>query len=315
MKCTKCGEQINESAVFCSHCGEKVVKEPVKNDKKTNKKLFVLFVVEIVFVILMILGISSYYNKHFSNQHATQNEFKDLVNGKNYILKDATQSYGDNSIKSYDFATVKSEDLGIHYIVADGNHNADKVFNNLYHQIESQKQSGSIRTVSVDLINYNYYSLENGGNYFVVVKNDNTIFAATGLSQYKDEINAMVENLGFGYPSSILYVIAAIVIIIFILMIVVMWRIFVKAGVKGWKSLIPFYNYYCLSKITFNKGWLFILLLITPINFIFMLIIFYKLAKRFGKSTAFAVCSAFFPYITMQIIAFDNSKYISYDNE
>ena len=50
-------------------------------------------------------------------------------------------------------------------------------------------------------------------------------------------------------------------------------------------------------------------MLITPINLIFILILFYKLAKRFNKSTLFAVLSIFFPYITMQIIAFDSSKY------
>lgn len=93
-----------------------------------------------------------------------------------------------------------------------------------------------------------------------------------------------------------------------------MWKIFVKAGIEGWKSLIPFYNCYCLSELTFNKGWLFILLLISPINIVFMLVMSYKLAKRFGKSTIFAICSIIFPYITMQIIAFDDSKYLDFND-
>lgn len=309
MKCSKCGSQLENDANFCTSCGEKVVKEPVKNNKKTNQKLLVIFAVEIVLVILMIIGISSYYNKHFENTYATQNEFKEKLTQKGYKVENAKEE-GSKGIVSYDFATTNGKDLGFHYIVADNDRNANKVFNNLYYQIGSQTQSGFINEVSVDLINYNYYALENGGNYYVIARNGDTVFAAMGLSQYKDEINTMIEEFGFGYPSSILYVISVIVIVIFILMIVVMWKIFVKAGIKGWKSLIPFYNYYCLSKITFNKGWLFILLLITPINFVFMLVIFYKLAKRFGKSTIFAVCSIFFPYITMQIIAFDQSKYI-----
>jgi len=309
MKCSKCGSQLENDANFCTSCGEKVVKEPLKNDKKTNQKLLVIFAVEIVLVILMIVGISSYYNKHFENTYATQNDFKEKLTQKGYKVEDAKEA-GSKGIISYDFATIDGKDLGLHYIVADNDKNSMNVFNNLYHQINSQSKSGFISEFTVDLIDYSYYSLENGGNYYAIARNDNTVFAATGLSQYKDEINAMVEDLGFGYPSSILYVISAVVIVIFILMVIVMWKIFVKAGIKGWKSLIPFYNYYCLSKITFNKGWLFILLLITPINFVFMLVIFYKLAKRFGKSTIFAVCSIFFPYITMQIIAFDKSKYI-----
>lgn len=313
MKCTKCGEQVNENDGFCSHCGEKVFKRvvdaTVKNDKKTKQKLFVIFAIEIVLVILIVLGISGYYKGNFENKIITQNEFKNILSQEGYNVRDAKEE-GSNGIKSYDFATIDSQDLGIHYIVADNDKNAANVFSNLYYQIESQSKSGFIREASIDLIDYSYYSLENGGDYYVVARNGDTIFAATGISKYKNEINTMVEEFGFGHPSSALYIIAVLVIAIFILMIVIMWKIFVKAGVKGWKSLIPFYNYYCLSKITFNKGWLFIFMLITPINIVFMPVTFYKLAKRFGKSTAFAVCSIFFPYVTLQIIAFDNSKYI-----
>lgn len=310
MKCNKCGNIVRENDSFCTNCGEKINREVLTKQKpETKKKIILIFVAEIILVILIALGVSSYYSKHFSNTYATQNEFKDLINSKNYILEDATQSYDSKSIKSYDFAT-NGKDLGIHYIIADGNQNADKVFNNLYRQIESQKQSGFMYTSSVELIDYSYYSLENSGNYYVVVKNDNTIFAATGVSKYKDEINTMVKDLGFGYPSNIVYIIFGIVILVLILMYVVMWKIFVKAGKKGWQSLIPLYNCYCVSKIAFNKGWLFILMLITPINLVFIPITCYKLAKAFGKSTGFAVCSIFFPYITMQIIAFDNSRYI-----
>ncbi len=310
MKCDKCGNKINKSDKFCSYCDERVVnneKDIVKNDQKTKKKLFTIFAIEIILSVLVVLGYSSYFDK----KYATQDEFRNLVQSKNYTVEDVKNT----DVKVYDLATTNGKNLGLHYIIGYNNSNASKVFNSLYYQINSQKKNGSISTVTFDLMNYNYYSLENGGSYFVVVKNGNTIFAATGSSQYKNEIKAMVEELGFGYPSNILYVIIAIAIVIFILTIVVMWKIFVKAGIKGWKSLIPFYNYYCLSKIAFNKGWLFILLLITPINIVFMLILSYKLAKRFGKSTAFAVCSILFPYITMQIIAFDNSKYISYEKE
>jgi len=309
MKCHKCGSQVNENDDFCSSCGEKINKEIKTDTTKTKKKLFIIFIIEIILVILMAIGINNYYRNNFDNKIISQNEFKEILTQDGYALKDAKEE-GSTGIKSYDFATVASQDLGIHYIVADNNKNSINVFNNLYSQIKSQSKSGFINERSIDLIDYNYYSLENGGDYYVVARNGDTVLAATGVSKYKNEINDMVKEFGFSYPSSILYVITVIVILIFILMIVVMWKIFVKSGRKGWQSLIPLYNYYCLSKITFNKGWLFILLLITPINFVFMLVIFYKLAKRFGKSTAFAVCSIFFPYITMQMIAFDKSKYI-----
>lgn len=273
---------------------------------KGNKKLFAIFITEIVIVILMALGIVGYYNKHFNDQYATQDEFRNLVNSKNYTVEDLIRS----DVKVYDLASTKDKELSLHYIVANSGKKANKVFKSLNYQINSRKQSGLMNVISVDFFNYNYYSLENGGNYFVVAKNDNTIFAAAALSQYKDEINTLVKDLGFSYPSNTIYVILSIVVVIYILMIVVMWKIFEKAGVKGWKFLIPIYNCYCLSKISFNKGWYFIFMLITPINILFIPATIYQLSKKFGKSTLFAVLSIFFPYITTQIIAFDDSKYI-----
>ena len=43
------------------------------------------------------------------------------------------------------------------------------------------------------------------------------------------------------------FLIAALVFYVFV--IIALWKIFEKAGVKGWKSLIPIYNFYCFLKI------------------------------------------------------------------
>ena len=43
------------------------------------------------------------------------------------------------------------------------------------------------------------------------------------------------------------FLIATLVFCIFV--IIALWKIFTKAGVKGWKSLIPIYNIYCFLKI------------------------------------------------------------------
>ena len=41
----------------------------------------------------------------------------------------------------------------------------------------------------------------------------------------------------------------------FILMVIAMWKIFTKAGEKGWKALIPIYNIYIYFKIAGMKNW------------------------------------------------------------
>ncbi|MCI9110208.1 MAG: DUF2116 family Zn-ribbon domain-containing protein [Bacilli bacterium] len=309
MKCGKCGRSINENDDFCSNCGEKINKENKPNNTKTNKKLIIIFAVEIFLVFLVILIINNYYSNSDSKA-ISRNEFKEILTEKNYKIEDVTNESGADDIESYDFASAK--DLSIHYIVADSNITAMDVFNSLCYQIKLKEKSGFI---SEYLIDDSYYSLENGGYYYVVSRKDNVLFSAMGIDGYKNEINKMVEEFGFGYSSNIMYGFIGVVIGIWIILFIALWKIFVKAGEKGWKSLIPFYNCYCLSKIVFNRGWLFILMLITPINLVFIPVTCYKLAKTFGKSTAFAVCSIFFPYITFQIIAFDNSKYIDFKKD
>lgn len=277
---------------------------------KGNKKLFTIFIVEIIIVGLITLGIVSYYNKNFGGKIASINEFNELLTSNNYKVEDVSKNYINSSIKNYYLATKDGENLGVHYIKANDKKSATNVFNSLVKQFKSTK-SGFSSTVSVSLFNYEYYSLENNSNYFMIARKDDTVLATTGLSKYKSEFNNILKDLKFDYPTSAFYIIGSVVLIVYVLFAIVTWKIFEKAGIKGWKSLIPIYNCYCLSKIAFNKGWYFIFMLITPINILFIPVTCYKLSKAFGKSNLFAVISIFFPYITNQIIAFDDSKYIN----
>ena len=58
-----------------------------------------------------------------------------------------------------------------------------------------------------------------------------------------------------GVVGTILVVTIISVIIAYILQIIAWWKIFVKAGEKGWKALIPFYNVYIFYKIVGMKNW------------------------------------------------------------
>ncbi|MBR3169163.1 hypothetical protein IKF23_01850 [Candidatus Saccharibacteria bacterium] len=55
-----------------------------------------------------------------------------------------------------------------------------------------------------------------------------------------------------------------------VLVIVAEWKIFEKAGEKGWKSLIPIYGQYILFKIVGAKAWFWGLLCISIITSIMM---------------------------------------------
>ena len=126
-----------------------------------------------------------------------------------------------------------------------------------------------------------------------------------------------VNNLAGGLLAG--YIVGLIIgsLIVCVFGIIVMWKIFVKAGKPGWAALVPFYNGYVLFEITWGKGWMFLTMfaaIIPIIGYIAVLVILVltmlKLAKAFGKDTGFAVGLILLSLIFMAILAFDSSTYL-----
>lgn len=114
--------------------------------------------------------------------------------------------------------------------------------------------------------------------------------------------NDIFANIGTGTWVS------AVIIAIFSL--ITTWIIFKKAGQPGWAAIIPIYNLIIMLKVVKLDWWhIFILLFVPFATVVYAIIIRLKLAKLFGKSTAFGVLSIFFPIITDAIIAFGEAKY------
>lgn len=103
--------------------------------------------------------------------------------------------------------------------------------------------------------------------------------------------------------------------IVTVLLVIAWWRIFVKAGEEGWKSIIPFYNTYTMFKIAWGNGWLFLLCLIPCVNAIVMIILEWKTCKAYGKGVGFFIGMLFLPNIFYLILGFDSSVYIGPNGE
>ncbi len=96
-----------------------------------------------------------------------------------------------------------------------------------------------------------------------------------------------------------------------VFMIVCMWKMFEKAGEPGWAAIVPLYNAYVMFKIAWGNGWKFLLLLIPIANIVFAIMLPFKLAKAFGKSSGFGAGLLFLSVVFYPILAFDNSiKYV-----
>ncbi|MEZ5013450.1 MAG: DUF5684 domain-containing protein [Chitinophagales bacterium] len=91
-----------------------------------------------------------------------------------------------------------------------------------------------------------------------------------------------------------------------------LYLLFTKAGVAGWKALIPFYNLYICTKITDKKWSWFIMLLIPVLNVVIWLLLANELSKVFGKESFWAYVGAMmFPYIYLPMIGMQQHvKYV-----
>lgn len=139
----------------------------------------------------------------------------------------------------------------------------------------------------------------------------------------------------YNYNYEVSYPVIAAYALVALISIVCMWRIFSKHyGVAGWKSIIPFYNVYTMSRFTFNNGLVmfypaftifvgmaFLFLLNSPagliiysvfafIALVLSAVISFKFAKQLNDSTLFAVLYILIPVIGLPCIAFsENTAY------
>lgn len=118
--------------------------------------------------------------------------------------------------------------------------------------------------------------------------------------------DVLYQTIGAGVAIAYLIVI----LVISILTLVALWKIFVKAGKPGWACIIPFYSTYCLFDIAWGNGWLFLLSFVPFVNIVVMIMMYFKLAKAFGKGTGFGFGLLFLNTIFVLILGFGSAEYI-----
>lgn len=113
---------------------------------------------------------------------------------------------------------------------------------------------------------------------------------------------------GFGFT-----IIFAILFCIFLF--ACMYKIYKKAGKKGWEAIIPIYNMIVLMQIVGLPTWYIVLYFIPFANIYVMFKTYIELAHKFGKSTGFGVLMIFFSFVCLPILAFGDDKYNGYNEK
>ena len=132
-----------------------------------------------------------------------------------------------------------------------------------------------------------------------------TLPYTTGLDTTTFSLEALFAFLG-----AFLGIIIAAVATFSLIMLIANWKILTKAGEKGWKVLIPFYNYWTFFKIAGLPPALSLLLLVPVVNFVVLIVFYVYLSRAFGKSGFYALGLVFLNFIFTLILAFDKSVYI-----
>ena len=119
--------------------------------------------------------------------------------------------------------------------------------------------------------------------------------------------NGVSSGLAAGFSAAYLIVL----LVVFVLLVIAYWKIFEKAGEAGWKSIVPIYNTYIITKIATGNGLLFLLILIPGVGaLIWEILLAVKLSKAFGKGVGFILGLIFLPNIFWLILGFGGSQYI-----
>ena len=140
--------------------------------------------------------------------------------------------------------------------------------------------------------------------------------------------------LGVGVLASLIMVFAVIAAIGSLIYVICRWRIFTKAGEKGWKALIPYYATYTEYSITWIGILGIVMLLLFPVSgyltstyevaslmYIIGTVLglvasvigfmqFHKLSRAFGHGFGFTLGLIFLNPIFMLILAFGKSQYV-----
>ena len=92
--------------------------------------------------------------------------------------------------------------------------------------------------------------------------------------------------------------------------VIVMWKIFKKAGYPGWASLVPIYNLYIALKIAGLPGWTILLTFVPVVNIIIIIIMPFGTAKNFGKGFLYGLGMFLLPLLFYPLLDFSDAEYV-----
>jgi len=289
----------------------------ISREKKTEQRSLKkrIFSVAVVLGAALILGACGM----LLDEPMERTLFEEVMRENNLAIIDATELWDDDGSHGIDIA-LEAEEERFSIILVEYNsiEYARADFRSLRAGIDEVVEGAQFGTTTVDVGNRNLYSLTSGGIYYYLLRVDDSILYIRALTEHRDEVSEIMSQLGiergggFDFASlvPIILIIFVIAMVPGLVVIISLWKIFKKAGKRGWESIVPFYDSYTMYDITWGNGWYFLLEFVPGMGWIIWILTCLKLAKSFGKDTGFGVGLIFLYVIFLPILAFGDAKYI-----
>jgi hypothetical protein len=87
------------------------------------------------------------------------------------------------------------------------------------------------------------------------------------------------------------------------------WRVFQKAGVPGWGSIVPLYNCYLWTKVAGKRPGFTLLLWFFVTGIVAWPIVMYHTARKSRRSRLFFLDLIFLPYIFLPVLGFGPAEF------
>lgn len=140
----------------------------------------------------------------------------------------------------------------------------------------------------------------------------------------------MFRYFGSVFPAALLW---TIIIVWYVLLAAGLWKTFEKAGVSGWKALIPIYNFYILFEIAWQGKMFWVWLLfevigavldfycyngfglylswaLSLVGSIMLAVLWYNVSLAYGHGLGYFLGLYFLNPLFIMILGFGSSRYV-----
>ena len=128
------------------------------------------------------------------------------------------------------------------------------------------------------------------------------------LAQGNDAVDELASTALYGGIAA-LAIFAVLGAVLGLVTIAGIWATFNKAGIAGWKSLIPIYKQVLLLQIANKPTWLLILFFVPLVNLAVVIWVSIDVAKRFGRGPGFGLGLGCLPFVFYPILGLGASQF------